>query len=246
MAWNLVVSVLSIVVIDVVLSGDNALVIGMASHRLTPRLRRWAIIFGGAGAISLRVLFTIAAVFLLAVPFLQAVGGLLLTGIAFRLLSQEDAEGPAIQATDSLIGAVQTIVLADVVMSIDNILAVGGAAHGSIELLIFGLLLSMPLILFGSSLIATLMNRLPWLVTVGAVVLSITAARMIVDDRIVANAIPHGWHPVALGGLAAVLTLAVVGPVLLRRLRAQGRDRAADETVSAGSGQGEADRRHGS
>lgn len=225
MTWHLVASVFSIVVIDVVLSGDNALVIGMASHRLVARQRRWAIILGGAGAIVLRVLFTAAAVLLLDVPFLEGIGGLLLTWIAYKLLRDESEGGRPVQAKESLFAAVQTIVLADVVMSLDNILAVGGAAHGSFELLIFGLLLSMPLILFGSSLIARLMNRYPWLTIVGSVVLTVTAARMIVDDRLIAGALGEEMHSFALLGLAIVLTLVVLVPTLRRRRAVQ---RAAD------------------
>lgn len=219
MTIQLLASILSIVIIDLVLSGDNALVIAMASHRLPPRQRRWAILLGGGGAISLRVLFTAAAVFLLVVPLLQAFGGVLLTWIAYKLLRDETSAEVHIEAGATLASSVQTIVLADVVMSLDNILAVGGAAHGSIELLIFGLLLSMPLLLFGSSLIARLMNRFTWLILVGAGVLTFTAARMIVDDRLVKGVIPEPLHLVMLIMLALVLTLGVLSPTLLRRRR---------------------------
>ena len=221
MTWNLLASIFSIVVIDIVLSGDNALVIGMASHRLVARQRRWAIIFGGAGAIVLRMMFTAAAVILLDVPFLQAIGGLVLTWIAYKLLREESESAREVQAKDSLAAAIRTIVLADVVMSLDNILAVGGAAHGSFELLIFGLLLSMPLILFGSSVIARLMNRFAWLTVVGSVVLTITAARMIADDRLVARVLGEEMHVFALLGLAVLLSLVVLVPTFMRRRAAQ-------------------------
>lgn len=233
MSVDLVARVLSIVIIDLVLSGDNALVIAMASHRLPPRQRRWAIIFGGAGAIGLRILFTALAVYLLVVPFLQAIGGVLLTWIAYKLLRQETEEEVHIEAKDSLIAAVQTIIVADAVMSLDNILAVGGAAHGSVELLLFGLLLSMPLLLFGSSLIARLMNRLPWLTLVGAMVLTVTAARMIVDDRIVDEVIGEEMHSFALLALAVVLTLIVMIPTFIRRRRA-GRREHEPQVVAEG------------
>lgn len=219
MTWSLIASVFSIVVIDLVLSGDNALVIGMASHRLPPRQRRWAIILGGAGAIGLRIGFTALAVFLLRIPFLEGLGGLLLTWIAYKLLRGETEDGHQVKARDTLIDSVQTIIMADVVMSLDNILAVGGAAHGSFELLVFGLLLSMPLLLFGSSLIARLMNRFPWLILIGAVVLTITAARMIADDRLVEEHLSPEMHSFVLVGLAILLTAVVMIPTLLRRRR---------------------------
>lgn len=241
MSWHLLASILSIVVIDLVLSGDNALVIGMASHRLPPRQRRVAIILGGAGAIGLRVLFTALAVFLLVIPLLQAAGGVLLTWIAYKLLRDETHAGPQIEAQDTLIESVQTIVLADVVMSLDNILAVGGAAHGSIELLIFGLALSMPLILFGSSLIARLLNRLPGLILIGVGVLTVTAARMVADDRLVAGRIPEPLHQPVLVGLAVGLTLLVFIPAAIRWRRARRGDQAheEEEAVVAGAGRGE-------
>lgn len=217
MSWNLIASILSIVVINIVLSGDNALVIGMASHRLLPRQRRWAIVLGGAGAIVLRIGFTAVAVLLLGVPFLEGVGGLVLTWIAYRLLRDEDEGARQIDATESLLTAVRTIIVADLVMSLDNILAIGGAAHGSIELLILGLVLSMPLILVGSSLLARLMNRFPWLTILGSVVLTITAARMVVDDPIVVAAVTGAAHLALLVALATVMTLAVLVPTLRRR-----------------------------
>ena len=217
MTLNLLASVLSIVVINIVLSGDNALVIGMASHQLLPRQRRWAIILGGAGAIVLRIMFTAVAVLLLGVPFLEGIGGLVLAWIAYRLLRAETENDRQIPANESLVAAVRTIIVADVVMSLDNILAIGGAAHGSVELLILGLVLSMPLILLGSSLLARLMNRFPWLTIVGSVVLTITAARMVVDDPIVADAL-HGWmHDVVMVALSILLTLAVLVPTIVQR-----------------------------
>lgn len=239
MSWQLLASILSIVVIDLVLSGDNALVIGMAAHRLPPRQRRWAIILGGAGAIGLRVLFTALAVFLLVVPFLQAAGGLLLTWIAYKLLRDETHAAPQIEAQETLIDSIRTIIMADAVMSLDNILAVGGAAHGSIALLLFGLALSMPILLFGSSVIARLMNRLPWLNLVGVGVLTVTAARMIVDDRIVAAHVPSSLHGPLLVGLAVGLSALVLIPAAVRWRRArQTRDAAGGEEQPVGAGHG--------
>lgn len=190
MSFELLKAVLSIVVIDLVLSGDNAVVIGMASRLLPPAQRRKAILFGAGGAIGLRILFTALAAFLLSIPLLQAFGGALLLWIAFKLLRQSDHEH-GIKEGRSLPEAVRTIVLADVIMSLDNILAVGGAAHGDLRLLLFGLGLSMPLILFGSGLIARLMNRFPWLVYLGSGILAYTAMEMIYEDPRLGPYLPH-------------------------------------------------------
>lgn len=208
MEFALIRAILSIVVIDLVLSGDNAVVIGMASRRLSPVQRRRAIVLGAAGAIGLRVAFTALAAVLLGIPLLQAVGGAMLAWIAFRLLRQEHSE-QVVQEGASLFEAVQTIILADVIMSLDNILAVGGAAHGNLALLLFGLALSMPIIMFGSNLVAMLMNRLPWLVYLGAAILAYTAGEMIFSDRIVGRYLPH--NPAFEYGMIALLVVGTIG-----------------------------------
>lgn len=177
----------AIIVIDLVLSGDNAVVIGMAARSLSADNRRRAIILGGIGAVGLRVFFTAIAALLLDVPLLQALGAFLLLYIAFKLVRPVSHEAHVTEAS-SLREAIKTIILADVVMSLDNILAVGGAAHGDLWLLLFGLALSIPILLFGSSLVARLMGRLPILVYIGAVILIITAVRMFFHDKIVHDA----------------------------------------------------------
>ena len=189
---TLVKAIFSIVMIDLVLSGDNAVVIGMAARRLPPEQQRKALIFGAGGAVGLRILFTAMTALLLGIPLLQAIGGVVLVWIAYKLLRAESKEHQ-VKEGNTLFEAIRTIVLADVIMSLDNILAVGGAAHGSVGLLMFGLMLSMPIILFGSRLVATLMNRLPWLVSVGSAVLAYTAAEMILKDPKVSPFFPHEW-----------------------------------------------------
>ena len=164
----------AIIVIDLVLSGDNAVVIGMASRSLPLEARKRAIILGGVGAVGLRIFFTAIAALLLDVPLLQAIGAVLLLYIAFRLVRPAHHEEHVTEAS-SMREAVKTIIMADVVMSLDNILAVGGAAHGDLYLLLFGLGLSLPILLFGSSIVARMMNRLPILVYIGAAILVITA-----------------------------------------------------------------------
>lgn len=199
--------ILRIVVIDLVLSGDNAVVIGMAARRLSSENRRRAIIFGGAGAIGLRVLFTAMAALLLGVPYLQAAGGLLLLYIAYKLVRPQD-HGAHVGEAGSLREAIRTIILADVVMSLDNILAVGGVAHGNLWLLLFGLALSIPIILLGSELVARLLGRFPVMIYVGAAVLILTAVEMVLEDDLIHNVYAAGQ--LELWSITAVLTAVVV------------------------------------
>lgn len=153
MEADFIAKIASIVLIDLVLSGDNAVVIGMAARSLPPDARKRAIVFGGLGAVTLRVTFTILAALLLGIPLLSAIGGVLLLWIAYKLVRpHEDTHN--VSEAQSLIVAVKTIILADVVMSLDNILAVGGASEGHLGLLIFGLLFSIPILMLGSELVA--------------------------------------------------------------------------------------------
>lgn len=199
-------AVLTIIAIDLVLSGDNAVVIGMAARRLAPEQRRRAIVWGGAGAVVLRITFTILAALLLHVPLLQAAGGLLLLWIAFRLLRPEAAAHEVVREADSLGSAIRTIIVADAVMSLDNMLAVGGASRGNLWLLLFGLGLSIPILLLGSSLIARLIGRYPWLNFAGAAILVYTAMEMIFNDDIVHDTV-NVSDPVEYGLIAAVVAL---------------------------------------
>lgn len=213
---TLVANILSIIVLDLVLSGDNAVVIGLAARRLPGEQRRLAIILGGAAAIGLRVLFAAVAALLLAIPFLQAIGGVLLVWIAWKLV-HDDGSSHEVAEGHSLFDALRTIVLADVVMSLDNILAIAGVSHGNVVQLLIGLLLSMPIILFGSGLVALLMERLPWLALVGAGLLAWTAGGMIHEDAMVGQLLPvellAGWL------VPLALTVAVVGPAIPRTFR---------------------------
>ncbi|HEU5432141.1 MAG TPA: TerC family protein [Thermomicrobiales bacterium] len=213
---ELIGAVLSIVVIDLVLSGDNAVVIGMAARQLSPANRRRAIVLGGGGAIALRIAFTAMAALLLDIPYLRFVGGLLLLWIAWKLV-RPSGHAETVSEAESLGAAVRTIVLADVVMSLDNILAVGGAAHGQIELLMFGLLLSIPIILIGSELVARLLGRVPALLYVGVFVLVHTAVSMLLEDPLL-----HQFHtarPWEVWAAAAVVTffISAVGSQAQRR-----------------------------
>jgi YjbE family integral membrane protein len=175
---------INIIILDLVLSGDNAVVIGMAARALPERQRKKAIILGTSAASVLRVALTGIAAYLLNIPLLMSVGGLVLLWIAVKLVAEEDDE------TDVHVGrglkeAIKTIVIADVVMSLDNVLAVAGASHGDFFLVLFGLMLSIPIIMWGSRIIAVMMNKLPWLVYVGSAILGYTAGQLIMEDPII-------------------------------------------------------------
>ena len=173
----------AIILIDLVLAGDNALVIGIAASRLPPDLRRKAIIFGSIGAIAVRTLMTLIVVWLLKIPGLLLIGGLLLLPIAYKLAVPSDGgEGHEHNAADSFWGAMKTIVIADALMGVDNVLAVGGAAGGRWELVILGLLISIPLVVYGSSFVTRLMERWPIIAAIGAAILALTAAGMVGKD----------------------------------------------------------------
>lgn len=188
MTLQLVLSILQIILIDVVLSGDNAVVIAMAAHKLPEHQRKRAILWGGGIAIGLRIVFTMIMSFLLMVPTLRLFGGVLLILIACKLLrEEEEGEVSPDQAAKSTIAAIKMIFLADFAMSLDNMLAVAGASHGNWKLLLGGLVISIAIIMTCSNLIAQLMNRYHWIVTLGAGILAFTAAEMMMGDREVAG-----------------------------------------------------------
>lgn len=221
-------AIASISLVDLVLSGDNALVIGAAAAGLHRSQRILAILFGGTVAILLRITFAIAATVLLVLPLLQTIGGLVLIVIAVRLLMDrgDPQHGPdaaalegatAPRARDGFLKALLTIVVADVTMSLDNILAVGALAHGNIPILVLGLLLSIALLLAGSALVAELIGRLPWLLDLAALVLGWTAAHMILSDSRVAPLIAK--IPYANVLVPAVLIAIVLAADIVLRLR---------------------------
>jgi YjbE family integral membrane protein len=177
---------LSVVLIDLILSGDNALVIGMACAKLPPRERKLGILYGSLAAIGLRVVLAAATAWLLRIPLLQALGGLLLLWVAYKLAGNTREDHSDIRQGATVWEAVRTIAVADLIMSLDNVLAVGGVSRGDVLLLVVGLGLTIPIIMWGSSLVSTLLDRAPWLSYLGAGVLAITAAGMIADDPKVA------------------------------------------------------------
>ncbi len=191
---------LSIVIIDLTLAGDNALVIALAVRTLPARQQFWGRMWGSVGAVGLRLVFITIITYLLKIPFLQVVGGLLLIWIALKLVRQESGAEEHVKQGTSLWEAVWVIIVADVVMSLDNVLAVAAAAHGDLTLVVFGIALSLPLVVWGSGILARLMNRFPWIIWIGGGILGYVAGEMILKDRLV-----HEW----LGPRADILHLPV-------------------------------------
>lgn len=173
----------SIVIIDLVLAGDNAIIIGLSARRLERRLQRKAIFWGTFGAVAIRTALTFAAVYLLNIPGLMAIGGAILLWIAYRLLADNKDHGDVKEA-HTFGEALRTILIADTVMGLDNVLAVAGAAHGNLILVVLGLLISVPIVVWGSTLIMRLVERFPLLIYVGAAVLAYTAVKMIAGERL--------------------------------------------------------------
>ena len=176
------VAVGKIIWINVLLSGDNALVIALACRGLQPRQRLWGMILGAGVAVILRILFTAIVVTLMELPYLKLVGGLALVVIAAKLLVPDEEDEEGVQSASHLWAAVQIVVVADIVMSLDNVIAVAAAANGSVPLLILGLAISIPLIVAGAALIMALLNRLPILVWAGAALLGWIAGDVIATD----------------------------------------------------------------
>lgn len=176
------VAVSKIIWIDLLLSGDNALVIALACRGLEPQQRRWGIFLGAGAAIIMRVIFTGIVAFLMGLPYLKLVGGLALVAIAVKLLLPDNKDEEGVKSAAHLWGAVQVIVVADIVMSLDNVIAVAAAAKGSVTLLVFGLALSIPLIIVGAALIMALLNRFPILLWAGAALLAWVAGEVIATD----------------------------------------------------------------
>jgi YjbE family integral membrane protein len=182
------VGLLQIIWIDLLLSGDNAVVIALACRKLPPHQRKMGILLGAGAAVGLRIIFAFFITFLLGVPYLKVIGGVLLFWIAIKLATDEHEEHADVAASENLWGAVRTIAIADAVMSLDNVVAIAAAAKGHPELFIFGLLLTIPLIIAGSTLLSSILQKYPFLVWLGAALLGWIAGEMIVGDVVVV-----GW-----------------------------------------------------
>jgi len=203
----------AIVVIDLVLAGDNAIVIALAARNLPKDLQRRAVIWGTAGAVVVRASLTVGVLWLLQVPGLMLAGGIALAWIAYRLLTGDDSGKHEVAPAMSFWAAMRTIVIADAVMGLDNVLAVAGAAHGSALLVILGLVISIPIVVWGSTLILHWIERFPSLLYVGGAVLAWTAAKMIVEEPVILDwlagrpALKGAIYVVIIGGVLAVAAL---------------------------------------
>lgn len=209
MDWGIIAGILNIIVINLVLSGDNAVVIAMASSGLSSQYRKKAIFWGATLAVVLRILLTFVAAFLLKIPLVQVIGGLLLAFIAINLLHPKEEHNEETKGTSSYKKAIFTILWADLLMSLDNVLAVAGAAGGNFILLVFGIAISIPIVLAGSTLLTKLMDKFPWVSYVGAGVLAWTAGEMVVKDKLAAqylHSIPYVGHLIPV-----VLVILVIG-----------------------------------
>ena len=203
--------VLGIIVIDLTLAGDNALVIALAVRTLPKRQQLWGRIWGTAGAVGLRLAFIAIATYLLRIPFLQLVGGVLLLWIAFKLVHKETGAEGRVREGSSLREAIWIIIVADAVMSLDNVLAVAAAAHGDMTLVIFGIALSLPIVVWGSGLLATLMNRFVWIIWLGGGILGYVAGEMIWKDHGLARWVDHSAPGLTLLPLIPAAIILVLG-----------------------------------
>ena len=230
-----------IILIDILLGGDNAIVIALACRNLPPKLRIKGILWGTLGAITIRIVLIAFAVSLLQVPYLKLVGGLLLLWIGIKLLADDDGGHDDIAASDRLLAAIKTIVVADLVMSVDNVIAVASAAElaggkNQLALVIFGILVSIPIVVWGSTVVLRLMERFPFVITLGAALLGYLAGGMIFSDVglapwIAANLPPHDYVVpgvsirISIPGLIGAIAVVIMGVWL-------GRNRTQDEAKS--------------
>ena len=221
------IGLLKIIWINIILSGDNAVVIAMAARTLPPHQQRKAVLWGSGAAVAMRVALTVVAAKLLALSYLQIVGGLLLLWIGVQLLSEEDeGEEGEIKHHGTLLSAVRTILIADLIMSLDNVIAVAAAAQGSMLLLILGLAISIPLVIFGATLMVKLMERFPIIVVLGAALIGWVGGETIVGDAVLKDfADANHWLHYA-GAVAGAAFVVVVGKALQAR---------ASKTAEAGS-----------
>ncbi|RBA25003.1 TerC family protein [Herminiimonas fonticola] len=216
----------NIILINIVLSGDNAVVIALAAKSLPPKQKKMAVIWGSAAAIILRIVLTIFALQLLTLPYLKLIGAVLLFYIGVQLLAEGDGEED-IEGHSNLWGAIKTILVADLVMSLDNVLGVAAAANGNVTLLVIGLAISVPLIVFGSAIVLKLMEKFPIIITLGAALLGYLAGEMLFSDPIVtpwiATNIPHhelalfGHSHLSIPGLILAIGVVIVGTYLSKR-----------------------------
>ena len=227
-------ALLKIIGVNIVLSGDNAVVIALAARSLPPRQQKQAIFWGSAAAIILRIVLTLFAVALLALPWLKLIGSALLLWIGIKLLVPEEGEDN-VEASDNLLAAIRTILIADLVMSLDNVIAVAAAAGGHWTLMVVGLAISIPIVIFGATLLVKLMERFPVIITIGAALIGFVAGEMAWEDHAVAvftNPYPPGMKYAA--AVAGAVLVVVWGQWLAGRVEARaGESRKVSESNAA-------------
>jgi len=232
------VDVFKIIVIDVLLSGDNAVVIALACRSLPPQQRKQGVLYGVLGAISLRIALTFFAVSLLGLPYLKVAGAFMLLWIGVKLIMPEqEHDASNIKADTRLWGAVKTIIIADFIMSLDNVLGVAAAAHGNAMLLVFGLLVSIPLIAWSSQLVLKLIDRFPFIIYLGGALLGYVAGEMLLGDKLVSQAVadmPHLVHSL-FPAVCAILVVALGKYLASRKAVTMMAVDLVDEEVSAQS-----------
>ncbi|WP_448870243.1 TerC family protein [Delftia acidovorans] len=204
------IGLLKIVWINIILSGDNAVVIALAARSLPPAQQKKAVMFGSGAAVVLRIILTVVAAKLLELSFLQIVGGCLLLWIGLQLLTGEEEDEGESKGHGSMMVAIRTILIADLVMSLDNVIAVAATAQGNMVLLILGLAISIPLVVFGSTLMIKLMERFPVIITLGAALIGWVGGETIVNDRLLHDyAISHPWVHYVAAAAGAVLVVGI-------------------------------------
>ncbi len=200
----------TIIWVNIILSGDNAVVIALAARSLPGRQQKLAILWGAAAAVVLRIILTIVAVKLLEFPYLKLAGGAALLWIAVQLLIPEEGGDEEVESSSHLLGAIKTILIADLVMSTDNVIAVAAVAKDSIALLVLGLVISIPLVIFGATILMKLMERYPIIITLGAAILGWTAGEMAVTDPAIAE-----WVKVNMNWMESFYVAPIVGAVIV-------------------------------
>ncbi|WP_083180246.1 TerC family protein [Paenibacillus yonginensis] len=223
-------TLINIIFIDLILAGDNAIVVGMAAKRLPGSIQKKAIFYGTGGAVVLRILATLVVVWLLKIPWLLAVGGVLLIYIAYKVLADDDKE-EHVEAKDSLWAAVRTIIIADAAMGLDNVIAVAGASNQHTVLVIIGLMISVPIVVWGSTIFIKLLTLFPWIAYLGAGVLAYTASHMITEEPKLAPFLED--KPVLKYGFIFVVVLAVLYAGYMAKRRSRGQKKAKRESHPA-------------
>jgi YjbE family integral membrane protein len=214
-------ALLAIIIIDLVLAGDNAIVIALAARKLPPDLQKKAIIWGTVGAIVVRSAMTLVVVWLLKIPGLMLIGGLGLIWIAYKLLADSgDEEGHDDMKVNGFWGAMKTIIVADALMGIDNVLGVAGAAQGSFDLVVLGLLISIPIVVLGSTVVLKIVERFPIVISLGAAVLAFTAGKMIVNEQLLSDIFKAGTSTSTIM-YWGVIVIAIVGVLLVGQMKAK-------------------------